>query len=41
MGTTVMLATHDKEVINSIDKRVIVLDKGEIVSDKERGKYFV
>ena len=41
LGTTVMLATHDKEVINAIDKRVIVLDKGEVISDKERGKYLV
>ena len=41
LGTTVILATHDKEIINSIDKRVIVLDKGEIISDKEKGKYLV
>ena len=41
LSTTVVLATHDKEVINAIDKRVIVLDKGEIVSDEERGKYLV
>ena len=41
LGTTVMLATHDKEVINAIDKRVIVLDKGEVISDRERGKYLV
>ena len=39
LSTTVVLATHDKEVINKIDKRVIVLDKGEVVSDQERGKY--
>ena len=41
LGTTVVLATHDKEIINAIDKRVVVLDKGEIISDKERGKYLV
>ncbi|MFY9463383.1 MAG: cell division ATP-binding protein FtsE [Candidatus Sungiibacteriota bacterium] len=41
LGTTVLLATHDKEVINAIDKRVIVLDKGEVISDKEKGKYLV
>ena len=39
LGTTVILASHDKEVINSIETRVVVLDKGEIVSDKEKGKY--
>jgi len=41
LGTTVILASHDKEIINNIDKRVIVLDKGEIISDQERGKYLV
>ncbi len=41
LGTTVILASHDKEIINSIDKRVIVLDKGEVISDQERGKYLV
>jgi len=41
LGTTVILASHDKEVINSIDKRVIVLEGGEIISDKERGRYLV
>ncbi len=41
LGTTVILATHDKEIINTIDKRVIVLEKGEIISDQEKGKYLV
>ena len=41
LGTIVVLATHDKEIINSIDKRVVVLDKGEVISDKKRGKYLV
>lgn len=41
LGTTVILATHDKEIINSIEKRVVVLEKGEVLSDQERGKYLV
>ncbi|QQG45514.1 MAG: cell division ATP-binding protein FtsE [Candidatus Sungiibacteriota bacterium] len=41
LGTTVILASHDKEIINAIDKRVIVLDKGEVISDQEKGKYLV
>ena len=41
LGTTVILATHDKEVINAMEKRVVVLENGEVVSDKERGKYMV
>ncbi len=41
LGTTVLLATHDKEIINNIEKRVVVLEKGEIISDKENGKYLM
>jgi len=41
LGTTVVLATHDKEIINHIDKRVVVLDKGEVISDAEHGKYLL
>ncbi|MEK7082408.1 MAG: ATP-binding cassette domain-containing protein, partial [Patescibacteria group bacterium] len=39
LGTTVILATHDKEVVNSLGKRVVTLERGEVVSDEERGKY--
>jgi cell division transport system ATP-binding protein len=38
-GTTVMLATHAKDLVNSIKKRVITIEKGEIVYDQEKGKY--
>lgn len=38
-GTTVMLATHAKDVVNSVKKRVITIEKGEIVYDQEKGKY--
>ena len=41
LGTTVIFASHNKEIINSIDKRVVVLDHGEVVSDEEKGKYLV
>lgn len=41
LGTTVLLASHDREIINKIDKRVIVFEKGMITSDKENGKYLV
>jgi cell division transport system ATP-binding protein len=37
-GTTVILATHNKEIISTIKKRVITLDKGRLVSDKEGAK---
>lgn len=39
LGTTVLLATHDKEVINFLRRRVITLDEGKIVRDEEKGKF--
>jgi cell division transport system ATP-binding protein len=41
LGTTVILATHDKEVINSLGKRVITLDEGRVVRDEKRGKFLL
>lgn len=41
MGTTVILATHDREIVNSLGKRVVSLDKGRVVKDEEKGKYTV
>jgi cell division transport system ATP-binding protein len=38
-GTTVVMATHDFDIVNSAGKRVIKLDKGDFVYDKEKGKY--
>jgi cell division transport system ATP-binding protein len=40
-GTTVILATHDKNVINSLGKRVITLDNGKVVRDEEKGKFIL
>lgn len=39
MGTTVIMATHNQEIVNSLGKRVINLDKGKIIKDEEKGKY--
>jgi len=39
MGTTVVLATHDKDIINSLDKRVITLHEGKLIRDEERGRF--
>lgn len=41
MGQTIILATHAKEVVNKIKKRVLILDNGEIISDEERGKFIL
>ena len=39
MGTTVILATHDKNVINSLGKRVITLDQGKVIRDEQHGRF--
>jgi len=38
-GTAVLLATHDKDVVNAIHKRVIVLDGGKVIRDEVEGRY--
>jgi cell division transport system ATP-binding protein len=38
-GTTVVLVTHDRDIVNSLKKRVITIAEGEIISDVKRGKY--
>ena len=38
-GTTVMMITHEKDIANKLQKRVIQLDKGIIVRDEEGGMY--
>ncbi len=39
LGTTVILTTHNKGVIDSIGKRVITMDGGKIVRDDKKGKF--
>lgn len=39
LGTTVILATHDKEIINKLGRRVVTLDQGRLIRDEEKGKY--
>ena len=40
-GTTVVLVSHNREIINSINKRVVALDNGVIISDQKVGKYLL
>jgi cell division transport system ATP-binding protein len=41
LGTTVLLATHDREIINALGRRVISLDRGRLIRDEENGRYIV
>lgn len=39
LGTTIIMATHDKEMVNRMKKRVVLLDGGKLVKDYEKGGY--
>ena len=42
LGTTVILATHNREIVNSVGRRVVTMEKGKIVRDQvEEGKYII
>ena len=38
-GTTVIVVTHNREIVNAMQKRVVTLKKGVIISDEEKGGY--
>lgn len=38
-GTTIVMATHNKEIVNTLRKRVIAIERGTIVRDEMRGEY--
>lgn len=38
-GTTILIVTHARDIVNRLNKRVIALDHGKIVKDEERGGY--
>ena len=38
-GTTVLVVTHNREIVNEMQKRVITMKKGIIISDEEKGGY--
>ena len=40
-GTTIVLATHDKSVINQLKKRVITLEDGKVIRDEEQGRFIL
>ncbi|MHB1629316.1 MAG: cell division ATP-binding protein FtsE [Bacilli bacterium] len=38
-GTTIVMATHNRELVNAYKKRVIAIEDGRIIRDQERGEY--
>ena len=41
MGTTIIMATHDKDLVNRMKKRVLVIEDGVLASDVKKGSYKV
>ena len=39
-GTTVLVVTHNKEIVNSMKKRVLTMHNGVIISDEKEGEYY-
>ncbi len=40
-GKTIILSTHDREIINKLGKRVITIEKGVLVRDEENGRFII
>jgi len=40
-GKTVILSTHDKEIINKLEKRVITIENGKIIRDDQKGRFII
>lgn len=41
LGATVILATHDNSIVNNLERRVVLMDKGRVVKDDLKGKYLI
>ena len=41
LGTTIIMATHDKDIVNKMKKRVIYIKKGMVAADNMKGRYKV
>ncbi len=39
LGTTIVMATHNVDIVNHLKKRTIIIHGGQVVSDEEKGKY--
>ena len=40
MGTTILVVTHEKELVNAFSKRTITIDNGHVISDEAEGGYY-
>ncbi|HNW56044.1 MAG TPA: cell division ATP-binding protein FtsE [bacterium] len=40
-GTTVILVTHNREIVNSLNRRVLTISDGKLISDQAKGKYLI
>ena len=41
LGTIIILATHNKEIVNFLNRRVISLENGRVIRDDEKGRYIL
>ncbi|MEK7566218.1 MAG: cell division ATP-binding protein FtsE [Patescibacteria group bacterium] len=41
LGTTIILATHNKDIVNFLDRRVISLENGRVIRDEQKGRYIL
>ncbi|MEK7565058.1 MAG: cell division ATP-binding protein FtsE [Patescibacteria group bacterium] len=41
LGATVILATHDNSIVNNLERRVVLMEKGRVVKDDLKGKYLI
>ncbi|MDE2096776.1 MAG: cell division ATP-binding protein FtsE [Patescibacteria group bacterium] len=39
LGTTVILATHNKDIVNQLGRRVLTMENGRLIRDEENGRY--
>jgi len=41
LGSTVILATHDKEIVNTLGERVVTLEDGRVLKDEAHGRFLI
>lgn len=39
LGTTIILATHNQDIVNGLKRRVVTMEAGKVIRDEEKGKY--